>query len=113
MPVKPIVWVGASRTETQLFPEAVRREVGHELWLVQQGEAARDWRPMPDVGAGVIELRIQTEQEHRVFYVAKFEEAVYVLHAFEKKSRKTSRRDLQIGQTRYRQVVEARRTGRT
>ena len=55
-------------------------------------------------------LRIHTETEHRVFYVAKFDEAIYVLHAFEKHSRKTNRQDLETGGTRYRQVISARAT---
>jgi len=63
---------------------------------------------MPDIGAGVVELRVHAGTEHRVFYVAKFEEAIYVLHAFEKRSRKTSLRDLEVGRTRYRQVVATR-----
>jgi phage-related protein len=53
-------------------------------------------------------LRIHAGTEHRVFYVAKFEEAVYVLHAFEKRSRKTSRQDLETGRTRYGHIVAAR-----
>ena len=64
---------------------------------------------MPDVGAGVVELRVHTGQEYRVFYVAKFDEAVYVLHAFEKRTRKTSRQDLETARTRYNAVVKARR----
>lgn len=60
---------------------------------------------MTGIGAGVYELRVRTDVEHRIFYVAKFEEAVYVLHCFPKKTRRTSRRDLQIGRGRYRTVV--------
>ena len=68
----------------------------------------RDWRPMPDVGAGVVELRIHAGTEHRVFYLTQFEDAIYVLHAFEKRSQKTNRQDLALGHARYRQVVAAR-----
>ena len=67
---------------------------------------------MPDVGAGVVELRVHTETQHRVFYVAKFEEAIYVLDAFEKRSQKTGRQDLDTGRARYRQVVAERTTKR-
>jgi phage-related protein len=105
---KPLAWVGSARAEIQKFPALARREAGHDLWLVQSDEAPRDWRPMPDVGAGTIELRIHAGTEHRVFYVSKFEEAIYVLHAFEKPSRKTSPRDLKTGRDRYRQLVAAR-----
>ena len=60
-----------------------------------------DWKPMSEVGSGVNEIRVQAGGQFRVLYVAKFAEAVYVLHAFEKKSRKTSQRDLEIGRRRY------------
>jgi phage-related protein len=67
---------------------------------------------MLDVGAGVVELRVHAGTEHRVFYVAKFEEAIYVLHAFEKRSRKTSPQDITIGRERYRQLTAAQQTSR-
>ena len=86
---KDLYWVGRSREDLRAFPEAVRREAGHELHLVQLGLDPDDWRPMPSVGPGVVEIRIHGDSEHRVFYVAKFAEGVYVLHAFEKKTRKT------------------------
>jgi len=63
---------------------------------------------MPDVGAGVSELRVHTGEEHRVFYVAKFDEAIYVLHAFEKKAQKTTARDLRIGRDRFRALGQLR-----
>ena len=69
------------------FPDQARRVAGHQLHVVQQGLEPDDWKPMPTVGPGVAELRIRTGVEHRVFYVAKFAEAIYVLHAFEKRSR--------------------------
>jgi len=59
---------------------------------------------MPSVGKGVEEIRIHTEDSYHVFYVARFEEAVYVLYAFKKKTQKTSRQDIQIGQQRYKQM---------
>ena len=66
---------------------------------------------MSDVGTGGREIRIHVEGAHRVFYVAAFEEAVYVLHAFPKKTRKTLRRDLDIGKQRFRALVEMRKQG--
>ena len=69
--------------------------------LVQQGLQPSDWKPMPIVGSGAIEIRVHTESEFRVFYVAKFEEAVYVLHVFGKKTRKTSLLDIELGKKRY------------
>jgi phage-related protein len=67
------------------------------LHLVQLGIEPDDWRSMPSVGPGVVEIRIHDDAEHRVFYVTKYEEAVYVLHAFEKKSQKTAQRDIDLG----------------
>jgi len=63
---------------------------------------------MPDVGAGVVEIRIHAGTEHRVFYVAKFEEAVCVLHAFDKTTRATSKGDLDTGRSRYAKTVARR-----
>lgn len=64
---------------------------------------------MPSVGPGVYEIRIHTAVEHRVFYVAKFAEAIYVLHAFEKKSRRTPKTDIELGRQRLRHVIVERR----
>lgn len=85
-----------------------RRVGGHNLYLVQQGFEAEDWKPMTGIGPGVYELRVHTGVEYRIFYVAKFEEAVYALHCFEKRSRRTALRDLEIGRDRYRTVVRER-----
>jgi phage-related protein len=63
---------------------------------------------MSTVGKGVREIRIRTEDAYRIFYVARFEESVYILHAFQKKTQKTANQDLQIGQQRYRQMLEYR-----
>jgi len=73
------------------------------------GLRPNDWKPMPTVGVGVIEIRIHTGLEHRVFYIARFEESVYVLHAFEKKSRRTRTADLALGRSRLREVEALRR----
>ena len=108
MPGKLLAWVGAAKAALRAFPADARREAGHDLWLIQAGRPPRDWRPMPELGAGAVELRIHSGTEHRVFYVAKFDEAVYVLHAFEKRSRKTSQQDIAIGRQRYRDVLATR-----
>ena len=74
---------------------AAKRRAGYELYLVQSGLGPSDWKPMSSVGAGVREIRVRSGREHRVLYVAKFEEGIYVLHAFEKKSQKKSNADLE------------------
>ena len=77
---------------------------------VQQGLEPNDWKPMPSVGPGVREIRIHTGLEHRVFYVTKFTEGVYVLHAFEKRTRKTPKRELELARDRFRGLVTKRQT---
>ena len=76
---------------------------------MQSGLEPSDWKPMSSVGAGVEEIRVRTGREHRIFYVAKFEEAVYVLHAFEKKTRKTPKPDLNLARSRLQELVRTRR----
>jgi phage-related protein len=80
------------------------------LRRIQQGLEPNDWKPMPTVGPGVQEIRIHTGLEHRVFYVAKFAEGVYVLHAFEKRTTKTPKRELELGRDRFRDLIMKRRT---
>jgi putative addiction module killer protein len=76
------------------FPEQARRDAGYQLSRVQQGLMPNDWKPMNAVGSGVYEIRIHTGTEHRVFYVAKYDDAIYVLHAFEKRTRQTRQADI-------------------
>ena len=96
MSEKAIFWVGSSLDDVRSFPEDVRRLAGHFLHLVQQGLEPPDRKPMASVGQGVYEIRIHTRVEHRVFYLAKFSEGIYVLHAFQKKTRSTSASDIDV-----------------
>ena len=74
---KPISWLGSSLENLRAFPDDARRSAGYQLGRVQQGLEPSDWKPMATVGTGVMEIRVHTRLEHRVFYVAKFEEGVY------------------------------------
>jgi phage-related protein len=107
--MKPLLWVGSALDDLRDFPDDARSVAGHNLHLVQLGLEAEDWKPMPAVGPGAYEIRIHTATEYRIFYVAKFEEAVYALHCFEKKARRTPRQDLEIGRERYRALLRERR----
>ena len=107
---KLLVWLGSSRRDLRSFPRVARREAGFQLRRIQQGLQPFDWKALVDVGPGVREVRIHTGLEHRVFYVVKFAEAIYVLHAFEKRTRKTTRPDLELARQRYRALVAWRRT---
>ncbi len=93
-------WLGSSLEDLRAFPEDARRAAGYQLGRVQQGLLPTDWKPMTTVGPGVIEIRVHTRVEHRVFYVARFEDAVYVLHAFEKRTRQTPQREIALAQKR-------------
>ena len=110
MPDKPLFWLGSSRNDLKAFPPDARRVAGFQLRRVQQGLEPNDWKPMASVGPGVNEMRIHTGLEHRVFYVAKFTEGVYVIHAFEKRTRKTPKRELEVARDRFRALVMKRKT---
>jgi phage-related protein len=104
--MKTIIFMGDSRECIQDFPEAARRLAGRQLLRVQRGLEPQNWKPMTIVGAGVREIRITTEGAFRVFYVTHIGNALYVLHAFQKKTEKTSPKDIALGQQRYRQIGE-------
>ena len=110
MPVpKPIEFRGSSLADLRAFPHEARREAGHQLDQVQNGHEPDDWKPMRVVGHGVKEIRIRDPAgAFRVIYVAKFAEAVYVLHCFQKKTEKTSRTDVDLASKRYRQLLQER-----
>lgn len=107
---KEIRWVGSAYDDLLAFPLQPRREAGFQLGKVQAGLEAADWKPFDDVGAGTKEIRIRdADGIYRVMYVAKFSEAVYVLHCFQKKTQATSTKDKAIAQARYRAVVQNRK----
>lgn len=105
---KPIYWIGSAKKDLVAFPEEARRRAGFELRAVQQGQAPTDFKPMTIVGKGVEEIRIRAEGAFRVFYVARFDEGVYVLHAFQKKTQKTANQDIKLGQQRYQEMMQFR-----
>jgi len=110
---KEIRWVGSAYTDLIGFPDEPRRDAGFQLSKVQVGLEPEDWKPFDDVGAGTKEIRIRDSSGiFRVMYVARFEEAVYVLHCFQKKTQATSKQDKDIAVARYRAVVNARRVKR-
>jgi phage-related protein len=108
MTIKPVVWLGSSRGDVRTFPGDARLKVGHELFQVQQGLTPSDWKPMQSVGPGVVELRVYTGRAFRVVYVARFEDAIYVLHAFEKRTQRTRSVDLDLARKRLRDLMQSR-----
>jgi len=107
---KQIRWVGSAYDDLLAFPKDARKEAGFQLGKVQAGLEPTDWKPFDDVGAGTREIRIRDSTGiYRVMYVAKFEEAVYVLHCFQKKTQVTTEQDRAIAAARYRAVVNMRK----
>ncbi len=105
---KAILWLGSSREDIRAFPEDARRLAGFQRRRVQQGLEPNDGKPVPTIGPGVWEIRIRTALQHRVVYIVEFVEAVYVLHAFGKRSRRTPKRDLDLARARLRQLLVRR-----
>lgn len=107
---KEIRWVGSAYVDLLGFPDEPRRDAGFQLSKVQAGLEPEDWKPFDGVGAGTREIRIKDSSGiFRVMYDAKFEEGVYVLHCFQKKTQSTSKHDKEIAEARYRAVVNARK----
>lgn len=104
--LKPVVWLGDSLQRIRRLSPNAKQRIGFELERVQRGKMPRDCRPMPSVGSGVMEIRVHAEIEYRVFYVAKSSDAIFVLHAFVKKTGKTSKTDIALGKVRYGQISE-------
>ena len=108
MKEKDLHWRGSSYKDLLSFPDGSRRDAGYQLGFIQLGLEPSDWKPMSSIGQGVREIRIHVDGEVRVLYIARYEEAIYVLHAFQKKSQKTSKRDIDIAKTRFRELERER-----
>ncbi|MEI9402647.1 MULTISPECIES: type II toxin-antitoxin system RelE/ParE family toxin [Mesorhizobium] len=104
---KSVEFRGSALDDLRAFPAAARREAGHQLDQVQNGREPDDWKPMNTVGQGVREIRIRDAAgAFRIIYVARFADAVYVLHCFQKKTQKTARTDLTLAAGRYKDLVQ-------
>lgn len=108
MSFKSLVWLGDSRDRVRTFATAARKEIGFQLWEIQQGSQPSDWKPMKPIGPGVHELRVRAGGSYRVIYVATLPEAVYVLHAFQKQSRKAAQPDIELARVRFRALIQDR-----
>ena len=107
MATKPIEFRGNSLDDLRAFPLSAKREAGYQLDRVQNGLEPDDWKPLNTVGLGVREIRIRDAAgAFRVVYVAKFTDAVYVLHCLQKKTEKTSKADLDLAKKRYQEWLK-------
>jgi phage-related protein len=103
--VKPLVFIATALDDLRAFSPAVRREAGYQPDRVQRGLDPNDWKPMASIGPGVREVRLRDRAgAFRVIYLAARPEAVYVLHAFQKKSQATSPQDLELSRARFREL---------
>jgi Phage-related protein len=108
---KPIAFLGGALADLRAFSLPARRQAGYQLDRVQSGLEPDDWKPMASIGAGVFEIRIRAANgAFRVMYVAKFAEAVFVLHCFHKKAQRTSREDISLAAGRYKQLLKERKS---
>lgn len=108
--LRPLVWMGDSRKNIREFPDDVQKSVGYALQLVQAGETPMEAKPFKGVGSGVYEIvkRYDTDT-YRAVYAVKIGEKVYVLHAFQKKSKqgiKTPQADIDLIKQRYKDAKE-------
>jgi phage-related protein len=105
--MKTLKFLGDSLKCLRQFPEDARNDAGYQLDKVQRGEQPTDFKPMPSMGKGVEELRVWDDSgTYRVVYVARWADAVYVLHAFQKKTQATSKRDVELVKKRYAELTK-------
>ena len=108
--MKPVRFLGDSLKRVREFPEDAKHDAGYQLDKVQRGKQPDDFKPMPSIGKGVEEIRIRDDAGvFRVFYTARIAEAVYVLHAFQKKTQATSKPDIDIAKERYTELMRGRK----
>lgn len=106
-PSKPVAFLGTSLDDLRAFPPSAKREAGYQIDQVQNGLDPDDWKPMNTVGQGVREIRVRdSEGAFRVIYIAKFADAVYVIHCFQKKTQKTNKADIDLASKRYRDLLQ-------
>ena len=106
--MKTVTFLGDSIKSLREFPDDARQDVGYQLDKVQRGEPPDDFKPMPSIGKGVEEIRVWDDSgTYRVIYTARLADKVYVLHAFQKKTQATSKRDIDIAKERFNQLMRA------
>jgi phage-related protein len=100
--MKPLEFLGSSRGDRAAMPAGDRHDIGLELVRVQFGAEPMNFKPWHTVGVGAYEVRVRDASgAYRAMYAARFENAVYVLHAFQKKTQQTAKRDIELAKARY------------
>ena len=112
--MKPLKFLADSLKSLREFSVESRHNAGFELDKVQRGEQPEDFKPFPTIGPGVEELRLRDETgAYRVIYIARFADAVYVLHCFQKKTQKTAHTDVELARDRYKALVKMQERAKT
>lgn len=105
--MKHVSFMGDSLVVIRSFPEAAKREVGYQIDRIQRNLEPSDWKPMKSIGVGVREIRVRDATgAYRIIYITKYKNNVAILHAFQKKTQKTSKHDLTLAKNRYKQLMK-------
>lgn len=108
--LRPLVWLGNSRRNIRAFPAEVQKTIGDELQLIQFGGMPRDAKPFKGVGSGVIEIALRHETDaYRTVVAVQLGRRIYVLHAFQKKSKRgiaTPKHEVDLIKQRYKEAKE-------
>jgi phage-related protein len=111
--MKKVKFLGDTLKSIRDFPADARQNAGFQLDKVERGENPDDFKPMPSIGKGVQEIRIWDEAgTFRIIYTARFEEAIYVLHAFQKKTEQTPKHAIELSRDRYNELVRSMNHGK-
>jgi phage-related protein len=106
--MKPVRFLADTLKSIRGFPDKARSDAGRQLRNLQRGNQPDDFKPMPDIGKGVEEVRVWDEMgTFRVVYTARLPDAVYVLHAFQKKTRATSKHDIELAKIRFGELMRS------
>lgn len=110
MTLKALRFLGDSLKRLREFPRDAKHDAGYQLDQVQRGQQPADFKPMPAIGKGVEEIRVWDDSgTYRVIYTARLADAVYVLHAFQKKTQATPKQDVEIARERFAQLMKEQR----
>ena len=108
--LRPVVWLGNAKKNLREFPDGARKLIGDELQLLQFGGMPRDTKPFKGVGSGVLEIAVRYDKDaYRTVVAVQLGKNLYVLHAFQKKSKRgieTPKRDVELIKQRYKEAKE-------
>jgi phage-related protein len=108
--MKPVRFLGDSLKRIREFPADVKQDTGYQLDKLQRGQQPDDFKPMPAVGKGVEEIRIWDDSgTYRVLYTARLVDAVYVFHAFQKKTQRTPQHEIDVAKARFNEFMRERK----